>query len=257
MADTYELASQTPVDVKTLEEALAGLDPDVLMNFYIEESPHEVDALELADVDSLEEQVTVLERQYSELYTLAKIFELTLDDPDATHVPGHATVGEVGVSDGTLMIDGNLRIDGTLVVAGDLAVGGQLLMGEDAALIVTGSLEASAIAGVGQISVGNDLRALFIEVEANDCALDVGGELTAFLLIQNDHVVRASNFALELHAVYPLPDAATDVFDERVLNPNGWPDWAAIAREAQAGQQVFVDGYSAPEPAKDGLAQPL
>ena len=257
MAETYELASETPIERKTLEASRSALREDTLADFYRDQSNYGIDALELADVATLEEQVSSARREYAELYALARIFEATLDDAEATQVPGHATVSDVGVSDGTLMVDGNLRVDGTLLVAGDLAIAGQLLLGDDAALVVTGSLEASAIAGVGHISVGGNLRALFIEVEANDCALDVGGELAAFLLIQNDHVVRASKFALELHAVYPVPDAATDVFDEGVLNPNGWPDWAAIARNAQAGLPVFIDGYQAPDPTPEGLAQTL
>ncbi len=260
MDNSFELASHTPMTAASLRAVDSRRFAGKLFAHYVQSDPTAAPAAvaaRLADVATLEEQVKAVGPNPAHLFTLAHLFRATLRPPQLTDVPGHGTVMDVGIADGPLGVQQNLLVEGILVVAGDLTVGGQLIVGENGIVLVTGSLHTSAVAASGQISVGGELRTMFAEVEGSAFALDVSGVLDAFLLIQNDHVARAGTFDVGLHAVYPTPNAAADVFLSALLGADGRPDWTAIARAAQAAEDVFVDEYRTPSPAPTTQVQRL
>lgn len=259
MDQSFELASNTPITGDALQAVDSRKFGGALYNHYVRQDPTAAPAAvlsSLAAVDTLEEQVAALEDRVPQLFTLARLFRASLRRPQFTQVPGHGTVTEVGIADGDLGVQSNLLVEGTLLVAGDLSVGGQVVIGDRGIIIVTGSLHSSAIAGTGQISVGEDIRTMFAELEGADFSLDVSGELDAFLLIQNDRTARAGHFSVGLHAVYPRPDAAQEVFLPSVI-ADGKPDWTAIARAAQSAEDIFLDTYRTPAAAPGTAVQQL
>lgn len=260
MENSFELASNTPISPDALRAADSRRFAGKLFSYYVSNDPSAAPAAvvgKLADVATLEEQVKAIGGSWPHLFTLAHLFRATLRPPQQTDVPGHGTVTDVGIADGSLGVQQNLLVEGTLLVAGDLSVGGQLIVAEGGIVIVTGALHSSAVAAHGQISVGGDLRTMFSEVTGSAHSLDVSGMVDAFLLIQNDHVVRCSTYDVGLHAVYPRANAAAEVFLPAVLGADGNPDWTAIARAAQSGEDVFRLDYDTPPIARGTLVEKL
>lgn len=258
MEQSFELASKTEVSV----DALRGVDSRALrgamFDYYASVDPTLGDYTfvgSLLDVPTVEEQARRFESDHRALYTLAMLYSSTLKRFETTNVPGHGTVTDVSVADGHLGVQGNLLVEGTLLVAGDLSVGGQLILAEGAIVIVVRSLNTSAISGSGHLTVGGDLRAMFVDVQG--ASLDVGGVLDAFLLIQNEHHTRASEFSIGLHAVLTEHVTAADVFLPAMLDASGKPDWTVIARAAQAADDVFRADYHTPQPAANSPVQLL
>lgn len=258
--NSFELASSTPITVDDLRQADSRGFRGRLFNRYVQRDRLAAPAAivgSLVDVATLEEQVQQMGNHPARLFTLAHLFRATLERPELTSVPGHGTVMGVGIADGDLGVQQNLLVEGTLLVAGDLTVGGQLVVGDAGIVIVTGSLHASAVAASGQISVARDLRVMFAEVSGEDVSLDVSDELDAFLLIQNDQRVRAGALSVGVHAVYPQRDDVEAVFQLAMIGRDGRPDWTAIARAAQAGEDILADEYATPEPATESLVELL
>ena len=254
--NAFELASRTEIRAAELSSVDSRRFGGPLFHRYVTENPAAAPAAVVASLDpaahTLEEQVGHLARSREQLFTLALLFHGALEQHEFISVPGHGTVTDVGIADGALGVDQNLLVEGTLIVAGDLSVGGQVVLGDDAIVVVCGSLNTSAVAGSGQLTVGGDLRMMFAELSGRQHTLDVGGELDSFLLIQNDRVVRARTFSVGVHAVYPERDAAAAVFRPQILS-GGKPDWTAVARAGRAGDDIFVDGYSTPHPAEGSM----
>lgn len=260
MEQSFELASTTAVSLEALRATDTRGIRGPLFNHYVQRDFGVAPAAllgNLAEVGTLEEQVRSLGRNHRALFTLAHVFRASLDRPQMTNVPGHGTVSDIGVADGDLGIQGNLLVEGKLLVAGDLSVGGQLVTSDDAIVIVTGSLHTSALAGAGQLCVGRDLRAMFIEVNGAETSLDVNGVLDSFLLIHQGHIARAAEFSVGLHAVCSDEVTTADVFLSTMLDAEGKPDWTAIARAAKAGDDVFRDDYHTPAPARDSWVQQI
>jgi len=258
MDNSFELASHTPVTRADLQRADSRRFAGRLFTRYVQRDPTAAPAAVAAglhEVDSLEEQVRAARPSLGHLFTLAHLFRATLKRAQPTDVPGHGTVGDVGIADGALGVRDNLLVEGTLIVAGDLTIGGQLIVEKSGVVVVTGSLHASALSSEGQIAVGGDVRTMFTEVRGAG-VLEVSGELDAFLLIQDEQPVRAGRYSVGLHAVYPSAGAAREVFRSTLLVDDR-PDWAAIARAAQGGREIFVDGYEQPEPADGTLVERL
>lgn len=259
MDNAFELASHTPISRVELQRADSRRFAGRLFTRYVQRDPAVAPAAvaaALAEVDTLEDQVRAIGAQPARLFTLAHLFRATLKRAQPTDVPGHGTVGDVGVADGSLGVRDNLLVEGVLVVAGDLTVGGQVIVEPTGVVIVTGSLHTSALSGAGQIAVGGDLRTMFAEVRGAQGSLEVSGELDAFLLIQDEQPVRAGAYSVGLHAVYPRGGAAAEVFRPELL-VDGRPDWAAVAKAAQAGREIFVEGYRSPDPAAQSLVERL
>lgn len=249
---SFELASTTPISVAELR-AGASRPEGPLYEHYVEAEPSAeasalIDALS-SESETLEAHARALSGR-ERLFTLGMLFRAHLgSDQETTDVPGHGTVNDVGVADGTLSVHENLMVEGVLVVAGDLVVGGQLVVGPGGQVIVGGDAQIAAMISGGNVSVAGDLHAMFLDLAGADHSLDVGGELDSFLLIQNQQEVRIGSISVGLHAVITA-DGPAAVFRREVLR-DGEPDWMAIARAARAGDDVFVDGYMPPTPGED------
>lgn len=250
MDQSFELASTTPVSVEALREAAAAGIDSPLYRYFMQQAPGaraKTLAERLGDEETLEEHVEAIGDQSAKVFTLLSLFAETLGPKaEETTVPGHGTVTEVSVSDGPLSVHQNLLVEGTLVVAGDVTVGGQCVVGEEGRLFVLGTLYTPALASAGQVSIGVDLRAMFVELTNSERTLDVGEELDAFLLIQHGQRAAASSYSVGLHALLDGP--ASEVFLPTAIARDGSADWSAVARAARSGQDVFVPNYQPPEP---------
>lgn len=257
MEQSFELASTTPITVADLREA-AGEKRirSRLYDYYVAEDSAYAAQIVTSGLDAsaqtLEALGDDLDDDYRRLFALAQAFQLSLGrQGQTTTVPGHGTIGEVSVADGPLNVHQNLLVEGTLIVPDDVTVGGQVIVGPEGLLIITGSLHAPALVSAGRMCVGEDIRGMFFEIAGG--AVHLGGELDAFLLIQNACPTLASSYSIGLHAV--IEGDPADVFLPPMLDLEGKPDWNRIAQAAQEAEDVFKLSYETPRPGEHQLVE--
>ena len=257
MDQSFELASSTPIELDDLRAAVKKV-RGPLYDFYARdpESTAQSVVQSLHPRDTLEEMAADLGSQTAQLFVLANVFRAALGrNQQMTKVPGHGTVSEVSVADGSLHVDNNLYIEGTLIVPGDLTVGGQTLVGDSAQLLVAGQVQTAALLVGGHVAIGRSLQAMFAELTRQANRLHIGRELDSFLLIQDSRPVVAGGYSIGLHAL--LQDGNfEEVFVPALIGSDGRADWNRIAQAAQAAEDVFVRSYEPPTPG-EGLVQTL
>jgi hypothetical protein len=175
---------------------------------------------------------------YAEL-ALAGVRELAAAEASAGALPGTVRVPAAGEGlpllwGGDLVIHGDLENGNVVVVTGDLTIDGAYRQWRADAplLLVGGDLAVRSIEAFGPILVAGDLTARTIYVGGNEYRLDVGGRLTAELLIQHDHEIGAGEIVATHHLGRPPA-----VYDAR-----GRLDLEAILGRLAAGAGLPAEG---------------